>query len=264
MDSEWLRRFALPGTQPHRDAVQLFCLPHAGGSASAFVPLARLLAPAVDVLAAQYPGRQDRRGEPAVEDIAALADILAEEVHRQATAPYALFGHSMGALLAYEVARRLTVHPSTGPATVILSGRGTPGERPSPHDRLGTDHEILRAVRHLGGATAHVLDDPELRAMAMPALRADYRALSSYVWAPSPPLTVPLAVLVGDDDPVVTVAQAEAWRTFTTAPTQLHVFSGGHFFLETHLPQVARTVETVLLPLRSPSDGTAPRTLQEK
>ncbi|MBG0856964.1 thioesterase [Streptomyces spinoverrucosus] len=244
MGSEWLRRFA-PSAAEQRaadDAPQLICFPHAGGAASAYLPLARALGPTLDVLAAQYPGRQDRRRERPVEDLTRLADALTEQVRRTATGPYALFGHSMGAVLAYEVARRLADHRSAGPVALILSGRGAPGPVPHPHDRLATDEEILRAVRRLGSSAGAVLDDPELRELAMPALRADYAALGSYVWTPGPQLTVPVTVLVGDSDPVVDVAQAEAWSHFTTASTRTLVFAGGHFFLDQHLPQVAEAV----------------------
>ncbi|MBV7699711.1 thioesterase II family protein [Streptomyces sp. TRM70350] len=248
MGSEWLRRFAPPtaGRNPAADAPRLFCFPHAGGAASAFLPLARVLAPTLDVLAAQYPGRQDRWRERPVEDLARLADALTEQVRQEATGTYALFGHSMGAVLAYEVARRLADRHSIRPAALILSGRGAPGGAPNPHDRLTTDEEILRAVRRLGGTTSRVLDDPELRDLAMPALRADYAALGSYAWTPGPPLTVPVTVLIGDSDPVVAVAHAEAWRHLTTAPTRTHVFTGGHFFLDEHLPEVAGAVVAAL------------------
>ncbi|MEU7006236.1 alpha/beta fold hydrolase [Streptomyces sp. NPDC046332] len=245
--SRWLRRFDPPSGQGGdvTGAPRLFCFPHAGGAASALRSLAQTLAPTLDVLVAQYPGRQDRRLEEPIDDIGRLADALAIEVSGQVEGPYAFFGHSMGAVLAYEVARRLSAQ--RGPATLILSGRGAPMPEPGRHDRLRTDDDIVRAVSALGGTTPQVLRDPELREMVMPALRADYRAIGSYGWQPGPPLTVPFTVLVGDGDPVVTVEQAQSWQKFTTAGARTHVFSGGHFFLDAHLAEVSEAVATACL-----------------
>ncbi|MCF1597396.1 alpha/beta fold hydrolase [Streptomyces muensis] len=247
MQGEWLRRFDTPGPAPRPGAEtpRLICFPHAGGAASAFLPLARALAPELDVLAVQYPGRQDRRHERPVDDLGRLADALTGPVTDQ-TGPYALFGHSMGALLAYEVARRLAERSLPGPAALILSGRGAPSAAPARYDRLRTDEDILRVVRLLGGTTPRVLEDPELRDMVMPALRADYRAIGGYVWRPGPPLDMPFTVLVADADPVVGVAEAKAWGELTTAATTTRVFEGGHFFLDARLPQVAEAVTTAL------------------
>ncbi|MFF3323115.1 thioesterase II family protein [Streptomyces sp. NPDC002889] len=243
MGSEWLRRFASPdGSSASASRATLVCFPHAGGAASTYVPLSRALAPDVDVLAVQYPGRQDRRREQPIADIGELADALAAEVHGELQGTYAFFGHSMGALLAYETTRRLRDRHAAGPTGLFLSGRGAPTLEPGRHDRMSTDADVLAAVRRLGGTTPAVLDDPELRDMVMPALRADYRAIGTYAWRYGEPLDIPFSVYVGDSDPVVTVAQASAWRDFTTATTTVDVFPGGHFYLDGQLPAIAKAV----------------------
>lgn len=252
MSSEWLRRFASPyGNSAATSSATLVCFPHAGGAASTYVPLSRALAPDVDVLAVQYPGRQDRRLEQPIADIGELADALAAEIHRELPGTYAFFGHSMGALLAYEITRRLTDRQAGGPTRLFLSGRGAPALEPGRHDRMRTDADVLAAVRRLGGTTPAVLDDPELRAMVMPALRADYRAIGAYTWQQGEPLDLPFSVYVGNCDPVVSVAQASAWRDFTTATTTVEVFPGGHFYLDGQLPAIAKAVADGLA-------GTAP------
>ncbi|MEU1779225.1 MULTISPECIES: thioesterase II family protein [Streptomyces] len=243
MGSDWFRRYG----QAPQDGPRLVCFPHAGGAASAFVPLSRTLAPAVDVVAVQYPGRQDRHQEPPVDDIARLADRLAEEMsalddHR----PFAFLGHSMGAVLAYETARRLEQRSAPGPERLFLSGRGAPTAAPSPHDQVRTDAHVLSAIRRLGGTTGGVFQDPDLLAMVMPALRADYRAIGAYAWTPGAPLNVPFTVLIGDNDPVVTVEEASDWRGFSAARTDVHVFSGGHFYLDHHTREVADLVAEAL------------------
>ncbi|AZQ72791.1 thioesterase [Streptomyces luteoverticillatus] len=243
MGSDWFRRYG----QAPQDGPRLVCFPHAGGAASAFVPLSRTLAPAVDVVAVQYPGRQDRHQEPPVDDIARLADRLAEEMSAlDDRRPFAFLGHSMGAVLAYETARRLEQRSAPGPERLFLSGRGAPTAAPSPHDQVRTDAHVLSAIRRLGGTTGGVFQDPDLLAMVMPALRADYRAIGAYAWTPGAPLNVPFTVLIGDNDPVVTVEEASDWRGFSAARTDVHVFSGGHFYLDHHTREVADLVAEAL------------------
>ncbi|MER5967536.1 alpha/beta fold hydrolase [Streptomyces sp. NPDC002057] len=224
------------------------CFPHAGGAASAFVPLSRALGGRLDVLAVQYPGRQDRRREEPYRSITAHADALAEALAPLTDdGPYALFGHSMGAVLAYETARRLVAAGRPGPCRVFLSGRGAPSPLPSAHDRLGSDMEILRAVRGLGGTGHAVLDDPELLAMVMPALRADYGALSTYHWNGGAPLAAPVTVLIGDADPVVAVDEAAAWHDHTSGDFDLRILPGGHFYLDDRIEEVRDIITTGLL-----------------
>ncbi|MGW6542590.1 thioesterase II family protein [Streptomyces massasporeus] len=247
MDGQWFRRFA----DPEPDALRLICFPHAGGAASAYQPLSRRLRPHVEVRAVQYPGRQDRRLETPVADIGELAAVVAGELQADETAtPFAFFGHSMGALVAYETARILRERGGPSPRRLFLSARGAPGPRRSPHDVLPDDDAILAAVRRLGGTGVTLLDDPELVAMVLPALRADYAALAAYSWTPREPLHTPVTVLCGDADPVVSVQEASEWRAFTRAETEVRVFPGGHFYVDQRLDDVA---EVVLRGVRSTS-----------
>jgi surfactin synthase thioesterase subunit len=239
MEGQWFRRFG----DPEPDALRLICFPHAGGAASAYLPLSRLLRPHVEVRAVQYPGRQDRRLETPVTDIGELAAIVAGKLEADdAAPPFAFFGHSMGALLAYETAWILQERGARPPRRLFLSARGAPGPQPGPHDRLADDDAILSAVRRLGGTGVEMLDDPEVAAMVLPALRADYAALAAYSWTPREPLDTPVTVLCGDADPVVPVEEAADWRTYTRAETEVRVFPGGHFYLDQRLGDVAEVV----------------------
>ncbi|MGW0494307.1 thioesterase II family protein [Streptomyces sp. NPDC003007] len=250
MDGQWFRRFG----DPDPDALRLICFPHAGGAASAYQPLSRLLRPHVEVRAVQYPGRQDRRLETPVADIGELAATVARKLEDEAEAearagrpgdtgtPFAFFGHSMGALVAYETARILEGRGARPPRRLFLSARGAPGPRRSPHDVPADDDAILAAVRRLGGTGVALLDDPELVDMVLPALRADYAALAAYSWTPGEPLHTPVTVLCGDADPVVSVEEAAGWRAFTHAETEVRVFPGGHFYVDQRLDDVAGVV----------------------
>lgn len=243
MDSTWFRRF---GPTPE-GRMRLVCFPHAGGAASSFLPLSRALGGRLDVLAVQYPGRQDRRREEPYGAITAHADALAEALEPLTGEPYALFGHSMGAVLAYETTRRLAAAGRPGPRRVFLSGRGAPSRLPNAHDRLGSDAEILAAVRGLGGTGHAVLDDPELLDMVMPALRADYGALGTYTWDGGPPLDSPVTAIVGDADPVVAINEAAAWHDHTTGDFGLEILPGGHFYLDERTADVCEIITNGLL-----------------
>ncbi|MGW7418133.1 thioesterase II family protein [Streptomyces sp. NPDC054863] len=255
-EETWLRRFGPPADGP----VRLVCFPHAGGGASSFHSLARALEPGAEVQAVQYPGRQDRRHEPPLTRLGELADRIAEvleaSVAREGT-PYALLGHSLGALVAYETARRLDRSGST-PYRLFVSARCAPTVSAGPTDHLADDDSLLAEVRALGGADA--LDDPEVRAMALPALRADYRALRSYTWQDGPALRCPITAMTGTQDPLCTPGQATDWLRLSVVPGRARTFGGGHFYLQERVTDVAGAV-LADLGLRTPraaSAGTAP------
>ncbi|MFF7389188.1 thioesterase II family protein [Streptomyces scabiei] len=235
----WLRRYR-PASEA---AVRLLCLPHAGGSASAYHPMALALAPAADVLAAQYPGRQDRYAEPPAESVRELAERIVEAVTGGSDdRPLALFGHSMGAVVAHEAALALEA-AGRAPVRLFVSGRRAPSaRRPGPALHLAGDAELLRAVRRLGGTDGQVFEDEELMRLVLPALRGDYKALETYEPRPGDRLTCPVTVLTGDADPVTPVAEARAWSGHTDGPTELCVFPGGHFYLNDRLREVVDVV----------------------
>lgn len=247
MESNWFRRYA-GGTAEGAGGPLLICFPHAGGAASAYIPLSKTLAPHVDVIAVQYPGRQDRRREAPAASLTGLAETIAAELATglDTGRPYALFGHSMGAVLAYETARRLRQHALPAPARLFLSGRGAPTPQPRAGDQVHGDAALIAEIRRLGGTGSRVLDEPELLQMVLPALRADYRALSGYRWTPGPPLDVPLTVMVGNDDPVVPADDAVDWLEQSTVPGEFLSLAGGHFYLDTQTERVAELIATEL------------------
>ncbi|MEU1297185.1 alpha/beta fold hydrolase [Streptomyces sp. NPDC005840] len=244
VDSRWFRRYHRPVDDTPR--TRLICFPHAGGAAGGYAALARRLAPRLDVYAVQYPGRHDRRHETPEHSLTALAARIAERLLEGTRGPYALFGHSMGALVAYETARVLARHGAPAPARLILSGRGAPTTTPDPHDRLDGDDAILAAVRRLGGTGAAVLDNPELLALALPVLRADYAALADYRWTAEPMLSTPLSIFAGTDDPLVPQRAAAAWADLTSATSETLMFPGGHFYLGDQLDTVAEAIADLL------------------
>ncbi|MCW7945123.1 oleoyl-ACP hydrolase [Streptomyces hygroscopicus] len=238
----WIRRF-----HPRPDSrARLVCLPHAGGSASFYFPVSRSMPDSVDVLCVQYPGRQDRRAEPLLDSVPALADKVYEAVLPWTDRPIALFGHSMGASLAYEIARRLEQERGIMPATLIASGRRAPSMHRDETVHLRDDDGLVAEMRGLSGTNPQLLGDEEVLRMILPAIRADYRAAETYTWEPGPPLHCPVTCLVGDDDPKVTVEEAAGWSRHTDGPFMLKVFPGGHFFLAQHQTEIVRLMATQL------------------
>ncbi|TXR96383.1 thioesterase [Streptomyces sp. col6] len=237
-NSAWLRRFHPAEQAP----VRLFCLPHAGGSASYYFPVSRALAPAADVFAVQYPGRQDRRNEPCVDDVRRLADLVTAEMLPWCDRPIALFGHSLGATLGFEVALRLEA-AGTVPVALFASGRRAPSRpRENENVHLSPDAQLLTTIRRMSGTDPAVLADEELLRSILPAIRADYKAAETYRYQPSTPLTCPIEVLNGTEDPEVTTTEATAWTTHTTAPCTFHTYQGGHFYLNDHAPAVINLI----------------------
>jgi surfactin synthase thioesterase subunit len=232
-DQSWCRRY-----RPARNATaRLVCLPHAGGSAPFFVPVSAALTPEVDVMAIQYPGRQDRRFEQPIGDMAVLADRIHNVLRRQPKLPLTFFGHSMGAILGFELARRFEVDGNV-PVCLFASGRRGPSTYRDEKIHLRDDAGILFEVRKLDGTASSVLGDDELMRAALPALRADYRAIEMYNCAPNVTVKCPISVLVGDNDPKTTVEEAREWARHTSGPFSLRVFSGGHFFLTSQTDEI--------------------------
>lgn len=202
----WIRRY-----HPAPDArTRLICFPHAGGSATFFLPVSRAMSTGVDVLAVQYPGRQDRYAEPCVDDLRELADLVVEELHAWLDRPVTLFGHSLGATLAFEVALRLRERGVT-PLGLFASGRRAPSRHRDERTHLADDDGLVADLKQLSGTDPQILDDDEVLQMILPAIRSDYRAAETYRYVPGPKLDCPVVALVGDGDPRVSIDEARAW-----------------------------------------------------
>ena len=228
----WLRRY-----HPAPDApMRLVYFPHAGGAANTSFQLSAALPPVAEVISVQYPGRHDRFGEPCVDSLNDLADEIPQWLEALDDKPMAFFGHSMGSVLAFEIARRLQADdsaPSDGPTPthLFVSGRRAPTIVREERVHLMDNAGLVADMRALQGTDDSVFDDPEVLQLVLPAVRADYRAVETHVHEPGPQLTCPVTAVIGDSDPRVTRAEAEAWRQQTTGEFRLHVLPGGHFYL---------------------------------
>lgn len=214
------------------DGVRLFCFPHAGGAASYFYPWSVSLPSDVEVLAVQYPGRQDRGGEPYARTIPDLADRIHAAIRPRLAGPFAFFGHSMGAVLAFEVACRIAREEGVAPAHLFVSGRRAPSVARHEELHRASTSALVAEMRALGGTDPRILADEELLDLVLPTVRADYTAIETYRFDSAPPLSCGITAMIGDGDPKASVDDTAAWSRHTLGRFDLRIFPGDHFYLE--------------------------------
>lgn len=257
MHDQWFGR-NVPTAQA---AVRLFCLPYAGGSAAAYRGWPALAPAGIQVCPVELPGRGGRFNEPPVTRLRPLADALAGALAPHLERPFALFGHSMGALLAFEVTRTLRRRGLPLPAHLFVSAAAAPGApRTRPPVHQASDAQVVDELRRLGGTPREVLDDDELLALTLPAIRADFSVLETYAYRAEPPLPVPLTVFGGTGDPLVPVPALDGWRDQSAPGARLRLLTGGHFYLQQAAAEVMAVIEAALaLPAGvSPNAGRDP------
>jgi surfactin synthase thioesterase subunit len=232
----WIRRYQ----RAPADAPRLVCFPYAGGAANFYYRLSATLLPDVEALSVQYPGRQDRLADPLIDDIAVLADQIAAALDGWVDRPTAFLGHSMGAVVAYEVARRWA-RQGRSIEHLLVTGRRAPSRhRHSALHLLDDDGFCAEMAKLSGPEAAELLTHPELGPLLLPPVRNDYKAIELYEHVPGAPLS-------GDADPLVTPDEARAWAEHTTGRFTLRVFAGGHFFVNDYQPQVTEIVRAALI-----------------
>ncbi|HWN69349.1 MAG TPA: alpha/beta fold hydrolase [Haliangium sp.] len=224
-----------------RPRVRLVCFHHAGGSAAVFHDWIRDLPPAIELWAAELPGHGARWREPVVPRLEPLAGAMTPLLVRAASAPMTLFGHSMGAVLAYAVAQRLRDAAVAAEMQLLVAGA-----RPPSIVRTGSmvhelpDEALLMYLNAIGGTPQELLANRELMRLALPTIRADYAAVETWQPQHETPLRIPIEALGGRDDASVPPAALAAWEAHTQGPFSLRWFSGGHFF--SHQPAVRSAI----------------------
>ncbi|KXK59341.1 hypothetical protein AWW66_24850 [Micromonospora rosaria] len=223
----WLR----PVTHAVAPSLRVVCFPHSGGSAASFAGWAALMPPDVELVAVQYPGRGDRFLEPLVDDVPAMAGHAAAELLRLPDRDQILFGHSLGAVVAYETALALR---DTGaePRALCASACLPPGRMKDPTIHLAPDDRFWETLCGLGGIEPGIAGNAELRELLLPALRSDLRAHTTYRPRPGArPLSCPVTCYHGAGDPLVDEAGLADWAAVTSGEFTLRVRPGGHFHL---------------------------------
>ncbi|TQJ52597.1 alpha/beta fold hydrolase [Streptomyces sp. NBC_00080] len=240
-------RWFLGGTEPDATA-RLFAFPHAGGAGGVYRSWQGRMSPRVHVRPVQYPGHMGRFGEPLITRCGPLAEAATAAVLPETDLPVTLFGHSMGALVAFAVAARLEHEHGVKPAHLIVSGAPAPHlpSRASVNATL-PDGELIAWLREMGGSDPSVLADDELLGMLLPVLRADLAVGDTFRPYRGAPLSCPVTVLHGNGDALVDVAELDAWAEHTSGRTQRFALPGGHFYLhEESADAVVRRVLDVI------------------
>lgn len=238
----------LPFHAPKPQArLRLFCFPYAGAGASAYRSWAQDLPAEVELCAVQYPGRETRVREPAHERIEPFVEEAMRGLLPWLDRPFCFFGHSMGALVAFELARRLASRQSRAPLHFFASGHRAP---PLAHlNKLRHDlpeDEFRRQMQSLDGTPQAALESPELMDFIVPIVRADCAVCDSYRHVDPTPLPCPITVFGGADDVEARGEDIEAWRDFTRSGFSVRIFPGGHFFLQAERAQVLAAVSARL------------------
>ena len=216
-----------------RATLRLFCFPYAGGSASLFRHWSDLLAPTIEVCPVELPGRGTRLAEPAFTRIAPLVSAAADGLLPILDRPFALFGHSMGALVAFELTRTLRRDYGLHPVRLVASAHRAPHlARVGPPTHTLPDREFTQKLRQLAGTPREILDHPELMALLQPILRADFAVCDTYTFVPDKPLSCPISAFGGLQDPLVTCPSIAAWRDQTAGAFAMRMVPGGHLFLQ--------------------------------
>lgn len=216
------------------EAITLLCLPCAGASATMYLRWRRHLPPWLRLVPAELPGRGGRLAEPFTVDFDRLVAQVCDEHADVLDGPFALFGHSMGALLAHGVARRRHALGGRPPVALLVSASPAPACRdPGRYAGLQDDAALVADLRRQGGTPDEVFVSPDLMRITLDVLRADYRVCASHRHRAAPPLPVPLHVFAGRHDDIA-ADRIDPWRDETARGFSIDWFDGGHFYLRAH------------------------------
>ncbi|HEX2689111.1 MAG TPA: alpha/beta fold hydrolase [Kofleriaceae bacterium] len=213
-------------------ALRLVCFPYAGGGANVFRTWPKALPAEIELWAIELPGRETRLKETPLRELSPLITALTDAVAPQLQAPFAIYGHSLGALIGFCFARELRRRSQRGPVHLFVSGRRAPQiAEPSPAYNL-PEPQFLARLRSLGGVPDALFQDPQLLAFYLPVLRADFALGEAEMAPPDEPLDCPITALGGERDEKATLDELDAWSTQTRAAFERETFPGGHFFLQ--------------------------------
>jgi medium-chain acyl-[acyl-carrier-protein] hydrolase len=237
---------------------RLFCFPFAGVGPSVYRPWLDALPGEVEARLVQLPGREGRWRETPQTRLEVIAPALTDALRPELDMPFAFYGHSLGALVAFEVTRRLRALGAPMPAHLFVAAHRGP-HLPNPHPEmrhLADDAFVTELRRRYDGIPQAVLDNPELLELMLPCLRADFEAYETYQHLSEPPLSCPISALGGEHDRYVRPAEIAGWRDQTTGRFRMRILPATHFFVQSERDRViGAIVEDLLQPVGDASIG---------
>lgn len=243
MANEWI---IYPRPNPHA-YLRLFCFPYAGGGISTFHSWARALPSEFEICPVQLPGRENRFYESPFTELLSLVRTLALIIRPHLDRPFTFFGHSMGATIAFELARLLRKQDGPTPLYLIVSGSRAPQiPDPLPPIHALPEEQLIAELRRLNGTPEAILQHTELLQLILPVLRADLTMHETYKYTTDEPLDCPILAFTGRDDTLVNSKDLIAWREQTKKQLVVHTFSGDHFFLHSSQEVVLRILSQEL------------------
>jgi surfactin synthase thioesterase subunit len=240
--ARWFKRFRRDG----RGDVRLFCFHHAGGTASVFRTWPQQMPRTIEPVAVQLPGRADRFRTPPMESMASLVDVLVEVLEPLLDQPFAFFGLSMGAKVAWALGHRLRDQGLPAPTVLFVASAAAPAWSEGRASWNTPDDDLIAYLRTMGETPPEIFSEPQLLAALLPTLRADLTLVDTFRMVPATPLTVPIRAFAGIDDPEGTPERMCGWATETSGRFELDVVSGGHLFDTAGELHVIRTISADL------------------
>jgi medium-chain acyl-[acyl-carrier-protein] hydrolase len=239
--------FSIARPNPY-SRMRLFCFPYAGGSSLLYHKWHQHLPRSVEICTVQLPGRGARAREPAFDAVRPLVETLGPLIYSLLQEPFAFFGHSMGAIIAFELTLYLRREYGLMPSHLFVSGRRAPQiTRDEPHIYNLPHEAFISELRRLDGTPLEALEHPELMEVMMPLLRADFALVDTYEYQPEPPLECGITAYGGSQDPEVSLDELQAWHSQTRSAFRLQMLPGGHFFVQKEPEDLLRSLYGELL-----------------
>jgi surfactin synthase thioesterase subunit len=231
----------------HHSQMTLFCFPYAGGNLYSYREMTRTAPKEIKIVPLEYPGRFTRQNETLLLDINDITADCIKQIKRDLREPYALYGHSMGSIVAYLVTQQTLIQGLPSPIHLFVSG--TAG--PSSLTRTATKHDLPRqdffdSVRKIGGSSEEIFEDEMLLDFIESYMRADFKAIEEYKYQASPPLNIPISAFIGKDEDI-SLEEAYKWRDETVDKFQLRLFEGNHFFIFSKGKEMMKIIYSSLL-----------------
>lgn len=221
----------------------LICIPYAGGGSTAFAHWKNALAPQMDVISICFPGRERLYGQTSLTSIAQMAEFVIAQLPQQAEQELLLFGHSMGALVAFEVARTLQARGCSPVKHLLVSAcQAPPRFFTQGIASIKDDHEFIQAVTQFGGIPSELASNKDFLEFVTPILRGDFLACDAYAYQATSRLSIPITAFGGISDELVPLPDLQAWQELGSAGFAMHQFDGGHFYLNQYVPQLTQWI----------------------